>query len=102
MISKIQLSNQELEGLLKKQSDVLKTLEELELRMSKLDVQCSDPKTNVPVTEKQLLVSSTTCQVDGQRSEQNSVISNDIDDLIKVRFFSLFNIYLCILSVGIL
>lgn len=89
-----QLSDQEIEALIKKQNEVLSTLEQLELRLSKLNVQFPDAKDSVPPTYlKQSITSSTPCNTVITKSEQklNSGFSSNIENLLKV---SLFNAYL--------
>jgi len=76
-----QLSDQEIQVLLEKQSEVLKILEQLELRLNKLDVKFPNAKDNIPISEKQ---QSTQCNKK-HKSSSKSVINNDIANLIKVR-----------------
>lgn len=79
-----QLSDQEIQVLLEKQSEVLKILEQLELRLSKLDVKFPNAKDSVSIPEKQ---QSTQCNVNKKnKSSSKSVNNNDITNLIKVRF----------------
>ncbi|XP_008190020.1 uncharacterized protein LOC100167297 [Acyrthosiphon pisum] len=76
-----QLSDQEIQVLLEKQNEVLKILEQLELRLSKLDVKFPNAKDIVPISEKQ---QSTQCNVNKEhKSNSKSVINNDIKNLIK-------------------
>lgn len=78
-----QLSDQEIQVLLEKQNEVLKILEQLELRLSKLDVKFPDAKDSIPISEKQ---QSTQCNVNKEhKSSSKPVINNDITNLIKVR-----------------
>jgi len=83
-LDETQLSDQEIQVLLEKQNEILKTLEQLELRLNKLDVKFPDLKKSVLVTENQ---QSTQCNVHKkQGSSSKSVINNDIENLIKVIF----------------
>lgn len=79
-----ELSDQEIQVLLEKQNEVLKILEQLELRLSKLEVEFPDAKDSVPISEKQ---QSTRCHNVNKehKSGSKSVINNDITNLIKVR-----------------
>lgn len=86
-MEEILLSNKELDELLSKQKEVLHTLEQLELRLSKLDIQSSDAKDNLLVTEK-LSAKPTINQVTSKIYEkklENEIIDN-IVNLIKVKF----------------
>jgi len=79
-----QLSDQEIQALIEKQNEVLKILEQLELRLSKLDVKFPDAKDSVPIHERE---QSTQCNVNKKPiSISKPVINNDIENLIKVRF----------------
>jgi len=79
-----QISDQEIQVLLKKQNEVLKILEQLELRLSKLDVKFPDAKDSVPILEKK---QSTQCNVNTKhKNNSKSVVNNDISNLISVRF----------------
>jgi len=79
-----QFSNQEIQVLIEKQNEVLKILEQLELRLSKLDVKFPDAKDSVPIQERE---QSTQINVNKKLiSSFKPVINNDIENLIKVRF----------------
>lgn len=79
----IELSDHEVQVLLEKQNEVLKILEQLELRLSKLDVKFPDAKDSVPILEIQ---QSTQCNANKEhKSSSKSVINNDITNLIQVR-----------------
>lgn len=79
-----QLADQEIQVLIEKQNEVLKILEQLELRLNKLDVKFPDAKGSVPILEKE---QSTQCNVKKNPiSSSKPVIINDIENLIKVRF----------------
>ncbi|XP_022170514.1 uncharacterized protein LOC111033881 isoform X2 [Myzus persicae] len=76
-----QLSDQEIRVLLEKQNEVLKILEQLEIRLSKLDVNFPDAKDRVSILEKQ---QSTQCNVNTKHENSSkSVVNNDISNLIK-------------------
>jgi hypothetical protein len=83
-LDEIELSDQEIQVLLEKQNEILKTLEQLELRLNKLDVKFPDLKESSPLSKKQ---QPTQCNVH-KKHENNSksVINNGIENLIKVIF----------------
>lgn len=80
----IQLSDQEIDLLIKKQNEVLKTLDQLEVRLSKLDIQFPDLKNSVSVSDKQSnpLIS---CHVFNKNDCKisKSKYNRDITDMIK-------------------
>jgi len=83
-----QLSDQKIQGLIEKQNEVLKILEQLELRLNKLDVKFPDAKDSVPILEKE---QSTQCNVQKKPiSSSKPVTKNDVENLIKVRLLFLF------------
>ncbi|XP_015374968.1 PREDICTED: uncharacterized protein LOC107169671 isoform X1 [Diuraphis noxia] len=76
-----ELSDQEIQALIEKQTEVLKTLQQLELRLSKLDVKFPDAKDVVPILVRE---QSIQCNVNKKPiSSSKPVINNDIENLIK-------------------
>lgn len=83
-LDEIELSDQEIQVLLEKQNEILKTLEQLELRLNKLDVKFPDLKESSPLPKKQ---QPTQCNLHTKHeSNSKSVINNSIENLIKVIF----------------
>ncbi|XP_060840110.1 uncharacterized protein LOC132921230 isoform X1 [Rhopalosiphum padi] len=80
-LDEIELSDQEIQVLLEKQNEILKTLEQLELRLNKLDVKFPDLKESSPLPKKQ---QPTQCNLHiKHESNSKSVINNSIENLIK-------------------
>ncbi|XP_025206548.1 uncharacterized protein LOC112602598 [Melanaphis sacchari] len=80
-LDETELSDQEIQVLLKKQNEIIKTLEQLELRLNKLDVKFPDLKESVPLPEKQ---QSIQCNVHKKHeSSLKSVVNDNIENLIK-------------------
>lgn len=82
------LSDKEIEVLLKKQSEVLNVLEQLESRLKKLSIHSFNIKDNVPISEKQPVV-STSCNTVNEKCkmESKSKIFVGIANLINVKYF---------------
>lgn len=89
----IQLSDQEVEVLLKKQNEVLNTLEQLELRLSKLDTQFpKNTRNNVSASQNQS--KSTTQHVQKKyQKKSESEINSSIAKMTNVRFYLLICIF---------
>lgn len=87
----MQLTDEEINILLKKQNEVIITLEQLERRLSKLDVTFPGMKeSSLPIIEK-LSTSSPQCQAINKKLKKKSESkktdnSSGIDNLVKVRF----------------
>lgn len=109
-LNDIQLSDEEINVLLKKQNEVISTLEQLELRLSKLDTTFPNVKENCVPTIEKLSNSSSRCHAVNkkykEKSEPKKLDNNSVFHLVKVRFLLLilliyhdFLIYTAILQV---
>lgn len=90
----IQLSNESIEVLLKKQHGVLNTLMQLEFRLSQLNFK-SEAKNSSFIPEVPL-VSSIPCHVIDKKHHKkiDSEINNGINNLIKVKLILLFIMFM--------
>lgn len=86
-LNDVQLSDEEINVLLKKQNEVINTLEQLELRLNKLDVKFSNTKENsVPIIKKPF-ISSSQYQAANKKFKKKTDNNSGVAHLVKVRFY---------------
>ncbi|XP_025414737.1 aminoacyl tRNA synthase complex-interacting multifunctional protein 2-like, partial [Sipha flava] len=86
-INDVQLSDEEINLLLKRQNEVISTLEQLELRLSKLDTKFPDIEESCVPAFKKLSVSSSQCRAVhekyNRKSESKKLDNSSVSHLIK-------------------